>query len=175
MIGRILIRRILGMSCALAMPLALWAGQSSVDQPSVEVEPPQLGGSRPLEKPTESAVIRDYLESWQSFRAALDQNQAGLLDPDFVGTARDKLAETIEEQARLGIHTRYQDRSHDLRIVFYSPEGLSIQMIDTVEYDEQVLDHEKVLATKRVRARYLVVLTPAEVRWRVRIFQAEAE
>ena len=124
------------------MTSTLWA-----DQPSVQVEPPQLQGSRPLEKQTESAVIRDYLRSWQSFRGALDQNQADLLDADFVGTARDKLAETIEEQAKIGIHTRYQDRAHDLQIVFYSPEGLSVQMIDTVEYDEQVLDHDKVLTT----------------------------
>jgi hypothetical protein len=160
---------ILAISCALAVPSALWA-----DQPTVQVEPPQLQGSRPLEKQTESAVIRDYLRSWQSFRGALDQNQADLLDADFVGTARDKLAETIGEQAKIGIHTRYQDRAHDLQIVFYSPEGLSVQLIDTVEYDEQVLDHDKVLATERVRARYLVVLTPAEVRWKVRIFQAEA-
>jgi hypothetical protein len=167
---RAMIRHILVMSCALAMPSGVWA-----DPSSVQVEPPQLQGSRPLEKQTESAVIRDYLRSWHSFRAALDQNQAELLDPDFVGTARDKLAETIEEQAKLGIHTRYQDRTHDLQIVFYSPEGLSVQMIDSVEYDEQVLDHDKILTTQRVRARYLVVLTPTEVRWKVRIFQAEAE
>jgi hypothetical protein len=163
------IKHILALSCALVIPSTLWA-----DQPTVQVEPPQLQGSRPLEKQTESAVIRDYLRSWQSFRGALDQNQADLLDADFVGTARDKLAETIEEQAKIGIHTRYQDRTHNLQIVFYSPEGLSVQLIDTVEYDEQVLDHDKVLATERVRARYLVVLTPAEVRWKVRIFQAEA-
>ena len=68
----------------------------------------------------------------------------------------------------------YQDRAHDLQIVFYSPEGLSIQIVDTVDYDEQVLDHDKVLATKLVRKRYVVVLTPSEVRWRVRVFQAEA-
>src|ERR1700678_752610 len=105
---RAMVRHILVVSCALAVPLSLWA-----DQPSVQIEPPQLQGSRPLEKQTESAVIRDYLRSWQSFRGALDQNQAELLDADFVGTAREKLAETIEEQAKLGIHTRYQDLTHD--------------------------------------------------------------
>ena len=81
----------------------------------------------------------------------------------------------MQQQAALGIKTRYHDRSHDLRIVFYSPEGLSIQLIDNVEYDEQVIDHDKVLTTQRVRARYIVVLTPAEVQWRVRIFQGEPE
>ena len=169
-----MIRRVLAMSwvtsCALAMPIAIWAAQ-----PSVQVEPSSLQGSRPVEKQTETAVIRDYLQSWQSLRMAMQQNRPNLLDPDFAGTARDKLADTIQDQAKLGLRTRYQDRSHDLQIVFYSPEGLSIQMIDTVEYSEQVLDHGKVLTTQQVRARYIVVMTPAEARWQVRIFQAEPE
>jgi hypothetical protein len=101
------------------------------------------------------------------------QNRADLLNEDFVGTAKDKLTDTIQDQAKLGLRTRYRDRSHDLQIVFYSPEGLSLQMIDTVEYDEQVLDHGKLLTTQHVRARYIVVMTPAEARWQVRIFQAE--
>ncbi|TCK72726.1 hypothetical protein [Acidipila rosea] len=165
-----MIKRILVMSCALALPLAALA-----DQPTVQVKPPELQGSRPLEKQTEAAVIRDYLQSWKSLRSAFDLNQPELLSPDFVGTAREKLAATIDQQAKLGIHTRYQDRTHDLQIVFYSPEGLSIQMIDNVGYDEQVLDHDKILATKRIETRYVVVLTPSDVRWSVRIFQAAAK
>ena len=149
-----------------AMPFALLA-----DQAAVRVEPSDLQGPRQLQQQTATAAIRDYLQSWQGLSAALEQNRADLLDPDFVGTARDKLANTVHEQAALGIHTRYRDRSHDLRIVLYSPEGLSIQLIDNVEYDEQVLDQDKVLTTQRVHARYIVVLTPAEMRWRVRIFQ----
>ena len=163
-----MIRHLLVISCAMAMPMAALA-----EQPSVRVSPPQLRGSRPMEKQTEAAVIRDYLQSWKSLQAAFDQNQATLLDTYFVGTAREKLATTVEDQAKLGIHTRYLERSHDLQIVFYSPEGLSIQLTDTVEYEEQVLDHDKVLATKPIRKRYLVGLASAEVRWRVRIFQAE--
>jgi hypothetical protein len=146
----------------------MWA-----EQPAVQVEPPNLQGSRSVEKQTETAVIRDYLQSWQSLRSAMQQNRPDLLDPDFAGTARDKLADTIQDQAKLGLRTRYQDRSHDLQIVFYSPEGLSLQMIDTVEYDQQVLDHGKLLTSQHIRARYIVVMTPAEARWQVRIFQAE--
>ncbi len=155
-------------SCALAVPMAIWA-----DQPTVQVEPPDLQGSRAVESQTETAVIRDYLQSWQSLRSAMQQNRPELLDPDFAGTARDKLTDTIQEQAKLGLRTRYQDRSHHLQIVFYSPEGLSIQMMDTVEYDQQVLDHGKLLTTQHIHARYIVVMTPAEARWQVRIFQAE--
>jgi hypothetical protein len=144
-------------------------------QATVRVEPTNLQGPRQLQEQTRAAAIRDYLRAWQSFRGAMDQNRPDLLDADFVGTSKDKLADTIKQQTAVGVHTRYQDRSHDLQIVFYSPEGLSIELTDNVEYDVQVLDHEKVTATQRVTARYVVVMTPAEVRWRVRVFQAVPE
>jgi hypothetical protein len=145
------------------------------DQPSVRVERTAAVGPRLLEKQTEAAVIRDYLQAWQTMGVALEQNQAGLLDADFTGTAKEKLTGTIRDQADLGIRTRYRDTSHDLQLVFYSPEGQSIQLVDSVEYAEQILDHEKVQTTQHVHARYVAVLTPTEVRWKVRIFQAESE
>lgn len=145
------------------------------DQPAVHVEPTDSVGPRPLEKQTETAVIRDYLQAWRSMSAALEQNRADLLDPDFIGTAKEKLAGTIRDQAKLGIHTRYRDTAHDIQLVFYSPEGLSIQVVDTVEYDVQILDGEAVVTTQHVRAPYVAVLTPTEVRWKVRVFQAEPE
>ncbi len=141
-------------------------------QDNVRVEPADLQGPRPLERQTQAAAIRDYLQSWRSLRAALDQNRADLLDADFVGVAKDKLADTVRQQAKLGIRMRYQDRAHDLQIVFYSPDGLSIELKDTAEYDVQLIDHDKSQMTQRVRAHYIVVLTPAEVRWKVRVFQS---
>jgi hypothetical protein len=157
-------------ACALLFPATVIA-----QEPAVHIQPPQLQGSRPLEKQTESSVVRNYLESWKSMEQALDQNQAATLDPDFIGVAKNKLAETIEEQTRIGIHTHYQDRSHNVQIVFYSLEGLSIEMTDDVEYEQQILDKDKVLATKIVRQRYVVVLTPSEVRWQVRILQTKSD
>lgn len=144
-------------------------------QADVRVEPVHLQGPRALEQQTQSAVVRDYMQAWETLRAAMERNDAGLLDKDFAGTARDKLADTVKQQAALGIHTRYQDKSHDLKIVFYSPEGLSVELTDDVQYDVQLLDHDKVQTTQQVSARYIVVLTPAEVRWRVRVFQAQLE
>jgi hypothetical protein len=147
----------------------------SADQPAVHVEPTDSLGPRALETQTKAAVIRDYLQAWSSFGRAFEQNQADILDADFVGVAKEKLEDTIREQVKLGIQTRYRDGAHDLQLVFYSPEGLSIQLVDTVEYDVQILDHEKILTTQHVRARYVAVLTPTEVRWKVRVFQAEPE
>jgi hypothetical protein len=145
------------------------------DQPAVRVAPTDSVGPRALEAQTKAAVVRDYLQAWGSLSRAFEQNQADILDADFVGVAKEKLEGTIREQVKLGIQTRYRDGSHDLKLVFYSPEGLSIQLLDTVEYDVQIVDHEKVLTTQHVRARYVAVLTPTEVRWKVRIFQAEPE
>jgi hypothetical protein len=85
------------------------------------------------------------------------------------------LTDTIHQQAVLGLQARYQDRVHNIQIVFYSPDGLSVQLVDNVEYDERVVDHQKVLTTQHTHTRYTVVMTPAETRWRVRIFQAESE
>jgi hypothetical protein len=147
----------------------------SLAQASVHVQPYHLQGPRPLADQTARAVVQDYLEAWQTLHDALGQNRVDTLDRDFVGAARDKLAETVRQQTKLGLRATYQDRSHDIQIVFYSPEGLSIQLIDNVEYDQQVLDHDKVLTTQHVSARYVVVLTPSETRWRVRVLQAVTE
>jgi hypothetical protein len=145
------------------------------DQPAVRVKPTDSVGPRSLGKQTETVVIRDYLQAWRSMSAALEQNRADLLDPDFIGTAKEKLAGTIREQGKLRIHTRYRDTAHDIQLVFYSPEGLSIQLVDRVDYSVQILDGEAVVTTQHVRACYVAVLTPTEVRWKVRVFQAEPE
>jgi hypothetical protein len=166
----IVLRSLLATCMALAAASLLCAAQ-----PGVRVQPSHLEGPRQLEDQTRSAVVRDYLQAWQTLRTALDQNNAAALDKDFVGTARDKLAQTVQQQTALGVHTRYQDKSHNIQIVFYSPDGLSIELTDDVQYDVQMLDHDRAQTTQQVRARYIVVLTPAEVRWRVRVFQAQAE
>ncbi|MFP5227714.1 MAG: hypothetical protein ACLGXA_08775 [Acidobacteriota bacterium] len=149
------------------------SGALAADQGSVRVEPMSLKGPRPLAQQTASAVVRDYLLAWKSLDGAMRQNRADLLDENFVGVAKEKLTATVEEQARLGVHAHYQERSHDIKIIFYSPDGLSIQLVDTIEYDEQLLDQGKVLAVEPVHVRYVAVLTPTEVQWKVRVLQAE--
>ncbi len=142
-------------------------------EPTVRVKPTQTQGPRTVEKQTETAVIRDYLESWKTLDAALNGNRADQLDAYFVGTALTKLLGVVSDQTKAGIHTHYVEHSHDLQIIFYSPEGLSIQLADDVEYEEQVFEGDKLLASKIVKRRYLAVLTPSEVRWRLRILQPD--
>ena len=145
---------------------------AAFEKPVVHVAPSDSVGPRTLEPQTRTAVVRDYFASWQSLSRAMQENNPSRLDTDFIGVARDKLRATIQDQQKTGMQTRYQDRSHDIELVFYSPEGLSVQLLDTVEYDVEVVDHEKVQATQHVRTRYLAVLSPTEVRWKVRVFQA---
>lgn len=158
-------------ACMLAFPCAVMAQA----QPSVQVDLPDLHSPRPLAQQTADSAIRDYIQSWKSMKTAMAQNRAGLLSPDFVGSALEKLTSTVQEQVKAGIHTRYVDRSHKIQIVFYSPEGLSIQLVDNVEYDEQVYNGDTLLTSQPVSARYTSVLTPSETRWRVRVFQATPE
>lgn len=164
------LRSVVTFGIILATACSLCAAQADV-----RVEPTQLQGPRPLEEQTKNAAVRNYLQAWETLRTALEGNDIGPLDRDFTGTARDKLAETVQQQAAAGIHTRYQDKSHEIKIVFYSPDGLSLELTDEVEYDVQMFDRDKQLSTQQVHARYVVVLTPAEVRWRVRVFQAQSE
>jgi hypothetical protein len=145
---------------------------SAAELPAVTVANADSVGPRTLESQTKEAVVRDYLAAWQSLNKAMGENNPSLLDADFTGIARDKLSATIGDQQKLGLKTHYQDRKHDIRLVFYSPEGLSIELLDTVEYDVQVLDHDKLQATHHIRTQYLAILTPTEVRWKVRILQS---
>jgi len=143
--------------------------------PAVRVEPSTVQGPRQLQEQTARAAIQDYIDSWKSMSRALDQNLPDLLERDFTGSAKDKLTDVIRQQTSAGIHTLYSDRSHDVQVLFYSPEGLSIELADTVQYDVKLLKNERVLGVQQVQARYIVVLTPSEVRWRVRIFQAQSK
>jgi hypothetical protein len=165
------VRRSVVMMCTvLAAMSAICAAQADV-----RTEPADNREPRHLQEQTQSAAVRDYLKAWQSLRTALDRNDAALLEPDFVGIAQEKLAATVNQQAALGVHTRYRDKSHDIKIVFDSPEGLSLELTDDVQYDVEMLARDTVHTTRQVRAHYVVVLTPAEVRWRVRVFQESFE
>jgi hypothetical protein len=159
----------------VASALGVAVAAFGADQPVVRVEPPSLQGPRQLQQQTAKAAIQDYLESWAVLGKALSQNRPDLLDQGFIGDAEDKLAGTVKQQQSAGVHTVYRDKSHDVKILFYSPDGLSIELADAVQYEVQLYDHDKAIGTEQVRARYIVVLTPTEVRWRVRIFQAQPE
>ena len=55
------------------------------------------------------------------------------------------------------MRSNYQDRQHDLQTVFYSTDGLSIEVIDEVQYDMQLADHHWVKTRQYVNAGYVIV------------------
>jgi len=155
----------------IGMTVLLALTASAFDKPEVHLQSTRNVGPRDVEPQTETGVVRDYVAAWRTMDRAFSENNARLLDADFTGLAKDKLASTIRDQAKLGLRTSYQDRKHNISFLFYSPEGMSLQLVDNVEYDVQIVDHDKVQATQHVSTRYIAVLTPTEVRWKVRIFQ----
>jgi hypothetical protein len=159
----------------LAAPLLAALLLSAHTQPTIRVAPMNTVGPRPVESQTQSAVIRDYLLAWKSMNTALSENRASALEGSFVGQARDKLIDTIGAQQNIGIRTSYQDKSHDIKVVFYSPEGLSIQLTDEVEYSVALRNGDRELGSQQVHARYVAVLTPTESKWKVRVFQGGAQ
>lgn len=157
-----------------AFPISLALASYGAEQPTVRIEPSDSAGPCRIADRTKAAVVRNYLEAWQSMATALEQNSPTPLDAAFVGVAKDKIMGTVRQQQALGIQTHYRDQSHDLKVVFCSPEGLSVELTDAVEYEVAVLDQNQPQPARQVHAHYVAVLTPAETRWKVRMFQAEA-
>jgi hypothetical protein len=129
-------------------------------------------GPRPLEPQTRASVVRDYVEAWQGLDSALEQNAPGVIDAYFVGAAQKTLIDTIHQQERLKVTTSYKNVSHNIKIVFYSPEGLSIELVDEVQYQVEIRNRDGIIGLQNVRTKYGAVLTPTESRWKVRIFQS---
>ncbi len=128
-------------------------------------------GPREMEDTTEAAIVRDYGTAWKSLETALNQNSKEALDLGFVGFARERYAARIADQKQLGLRTRILDHGHKLQAIFYSPEGSTLQLRDRAQLEIQVLDGGNVISTRKVTRNYLVLMTPAEDRWKVRVLQ----
>lgn len=138
--------------------------------PKVQLNADNAAG-RPIEELTRASVARDYAKAWQSLAQAMEQNRADLIGSDFVGIAQEKFAAAVADQAKAGLHTRYVDHGHKLDVLFYSPEGLSIELRDTAQLERQLLDGDKVVFSEQITAQYISLMTPTEVRWKVRLLQ----
>ena len=147
------------------------SAQAASDLPKVDLNASNAG-PRQVEDTTERALQRDYARAWSSMETALAENRPDLLDADFVGVALDALRERVAQQQQNGLHTRYIDRGHKLRAVFYSPEGSAVQLADTAQIEVQFLDGDKLLHSEQRTENYTVVMTAAENRWKVRVLQA---
>ncbi len=126
---------------------------------------------RDVEDQTEQAITRDYAKAWQSMIEAMEQNRPDLLDTSFVGYARDRVTATIRAQKGAGLTRRIVDHGHKLQALFYSIEGSAMQLHDTAQLEVQYLDGGTVVHTENLTTQYIVLMTPAENSWKVRILQ----
>lgn len=126
---------------------------------------------RDVEEQTEQSIVRDYGKAWQTLEQALENNRADLLSANFAGIARDRWGATVAAQSKAGMSRKVVDRGHQLQVVFYSVEGSALEFKDTAQFDIQYLDGGKVIHSERVTGHYIVLMTPAENSWKVRILQ----
>ncbi len=171
-------KRALISSAVFALAVGGWCyvsgpGRSTVlaaNSPAITLDV-QSATPRQVEEATQNALTRDYAAAWQTMADALDQNRPDLLPSSFIGTAADKLRETIQQQQQAGVHRRYVDRGHKVQAMFYSSEGSAMELHDTAKLQVQLLDGDRVVASQEVTAQYVVLMTAAENSWKVRVLQ----
>lgn len=126
---------------------------------------------RAVEETTKAAIEREYATAWKTLATALRENRADQLPASFVGTAKEDLVQRVQQQKQNNLSTRITERSHKLEVVFYSPEGSAMQLRDRVTLDQQYLEGGKVVHSEEGTREYLVLMTVAEDRWKVRLLQ----
>ena len=129
-------------------------------------------GPRPVESLTEHSIVRDYKAAWQTLAQASESSSPALLDAYFVGNAKTTLTGGLSGQKKTGIRVRYLNQIHNLKAMFYAPEGDVMELQDAAEYQLQIMSDDKVLHDEHVVVQYLVFMTPAADRWVIRQLQA---
>jgi len=153
----------------LAVVLLLFPLAAPADSPDVAVQLDiSKAGPRKVESQTEGRLLGDYQLAWVNIAQALNSNDPSPFEGLFVGAAKKWLDESVAGQRRSGLATRYSNQTHNLRVVFYAPEGDLIELHDTAEYDTQVLASGKVIHEGHGVHRYVVLMTPGVDRWVIR-------
>jgi len=158
----------LAVAIAVAAPMLLAAAESGF---AVVLDASQAQPRR-VEETTVASIQRDYGNAWRAMAAAMEENRAGLLDNEFVGLAKEKLSKAITEQNQSGLKRRYIDRGHQLKVVFYSPDGSAMELHDTARLEIQLLDGDKVVHREEGTFHYLALMTPAQNSWKVRLLES---
>lgn len=126
---------------------------------------------RAVEDLTRNSLARDYGNAWLSLTDATESGSASPLDAYFVGSARKNLGDAVENQKQEGLKSRFVSQQHDLKAVFYAPEGDIVEMHDTANCQVQILDGDKVIDDRQVVLHFVVLMTPAADRWVIRQLQ----
>ena len=129
-------------------------------------------GPRQIEPTLQQSIPRDYLKAWQTLSVALESGNATPLEQYWVGIAHSKFQRLVEDQARTGIQVRYRDISHHLQAAFYPTDGAALLLYDDAQLEVTVLRSGKIIHRESRTERYLVLMTPAQDRWLVRVLQS---
>ena len=127
---------------------------------------------REIEETTKTSVERDYANAWQSMSQALDSGDAAQLDHYWTGVAREKLLQLAKDEKHENLRVHYVDHSHKLQAVFYPTDGSALLLHDVVEGELEILDGGKVVETQPFTQKYVVLMTPGQDRWFVRVFES---
>jgi hypothetical protein len=126
---------------------------------------------REVEETTRAAIQREYGSAWAAMTKSLAENFDAGIGASFVGAARDTLLSQLDQQKHNNLSTRIIDRGHKLDVVFYSPEGSAMQLRDTAQLEKQYLSGSSVVHSESITARYVVLMSVTEDRWKVRLLQ----
>jgi hypothetical protein len=126
---------------------------------------------RGLEDETQQAVVRDYARAWNDLARAFEFTSPGLLDGYFVSNARTQLGNAVKDQARAKLVAHYAAGDHNLKAVFYSPEGDVLELHDSVRLTVSLTDGSKPVAEQSETRNYVVLMTPGADRWIIRQLQ----
>ena len=136
-------------------------------QPQVHLDAEGLA-PRPIEDLTGTKIASHYAQAWSQLAAALDSGRSDGLGEEFTGFAKDRLTRRIAEQNKAGLRVHIVDHGHQLKAVFYSSDGSSMQLIDRAQLEIQTYDGNKLLDSQSAPHEYMVLMTPGADRWYIR-------
>jgi hypothetical protein len=154
---------------SLLLAYGLAAGQSAaqVALPQVHLDAAGLA-PRAIEELTGTSIVRYYAQAWRDMAQALESSQGEGLAEEFTGLAKDHLMKRIREQNQTGVHVRIIDHGHQLKAIFYSPDGAEMQLVDHAQLEIQAFDGSKLIDTQSGPRQYMVLMTPGADRWYIR-------
>jgi len=159
---------------SLTMLAMVWYSKPSVQAaslPRVTLNADSIG-PRAIEQRTGESVTRDYAQAWRDLADALATNRTAPLNDYFTGIAKKNLGQRIADQRKSGLRTQYVDHGHQVKALFYSPDGGEMQLVDVTQIEVQVFDGQKLIYSSNSPQKYLVLMTPGADRWYVRSLES---
>ena len=127
---------------------------------------------RPLEQANQTKIENDYLDAWYVKNTALfTQEPAGIYD-HYTSSARKKLLDLIDYNAKNKVSIQTTTLSHHLNLEFYSADGKLAVLTDrNVTGIEQVYQNDQLLQKRNFNDDYRIILLLEDGFWRIRHFE----